>query len=88
MSAAVERTVHGHLEEQIAFLLGCDPVLAALVQDIQREEMGHLAYAEDHLPTGSMARLIEPVIAACTRLLIALSTQGASLRLSGALRLR
>jgi len=86
-TAAVERTVHGHLEEQIAFLLRSDPALAVLVQEIQREEMGHLAYAEDRLPPGSItARLIESVIAVCTGLLIALSTQGASLTLNGALR--
>lgn len=88
-TAAVERAVHGHLEEQIAFLLLTDPPLAALVQEIQREEMEHLSYAEDRIPPGSItARLVEPVIAVCTNALIALSTQGVSLTLNRELRHR
>jgi ubiquinone biosynthesis monooxygenase Coq7 len=86
-TAAVERAVHGHLEEQIAFLLHTDPTLAALVQEIQKEEMEHLSYAEDRIPPGSItARLVEPLIAVCTNALIALSTQGVSLTLNGELR--
>ena len=88
-TAAVERAVHGHREEQIAFLLDTDPPLAALVQEIQREEMEHLSYAEDRIPPGSItARLVEPLIAVCTNALIALSTQGVSLTLNGELRRR
>jgi ubiquinone biosynthesis monooxygenase Coq7 len=44
-TAAVERTVHGHLQEQIAFLRRHDLDLAALVEHIQAEELSHLAYA-------------------------------------------
>ncbi len=88
-TAAVERAVHGHLGEQIAFLSHSDPALAALVQEIRREEMEHLAYAEGNLPSGSIrGRLVQPLVSLCTHLLIALSTQGASLRLNGVLRHR
>ena len=36
-TAAVERTVHRHLEDQIAFLSGYDDALARLIREIQRE---------------------------------------------------
>ncbi|HEY8571607.1 demethoxyubiquinone hydroxylase family protein [Phenylobacterium sp.] len=86
-TAAVERTVHGHLQEQMAFLERCDPGLAEVVADVRREELEHLAYAEARLPPGSaLPRLLEPLIAACTELLIATSTRGDSVRLRQALR--
>jgi 3-demethoxyubiquinol 3-hydroxylase len=85
-TAAVERTVHGHMEEQIAFLERHDPDLAARVREIQVEEMTHLEYAERNLPAGSLLSLaLEPLIAACTEVLIALSTRCDSIRLRGAL---
>lgn len=86
-TAAVERTVHGHLTEQIDFLARHDPELAMLVEDIRREELEHLAYAEQNLPPGALAtKLLEGIIAASTELLIAVSTRGDSIRLRQALR--
>lgn len=81
-TAAVERTVHGHLQEQIAFLSHRDRELAALVERIQREELSHLTYAERSLPPSSaLARLLEPIIAFAAEALIAISTRGDSVRL-------
>jgi ubiquinone biosynthesis monooxygenase Coq7 len=86
-TAAVERTVHGHLQEQIAFLTRHDIELAGLVAQIQREELGHLAYAEsDPAFRRAPVRLLSPLIASATELLIAVSTRGDSIRLRRALR--
>ncbi|MFN4042521.1 MAG: demethoxyubiquinone hydroxylase family protein [Brevundimonas sp.] len=88
-TAAVERTVHGHLEDQIAFLRRCDADLAALVEHIQVEELSHLAYAEANLKPGSLlARPLSVVIACATEILIAASTRGDSIRLRCRLRAR
>jgi 3-demethoxyubiquinol 3-hydroxylase len=81
-TAAVERTVHGHLQEQIAFLRRRDVELATLVEHIQAEELSHLTYSETNLPPGSpLARFLAPVVASATELLIAISTRGDSIRL-------
>jgi ubiquinone biosynthesis monooxygenase Coq7 len=86
-TAAVERTVHGHLHEQIAFLRLHDPDLAALVERIQVEELSHLAYAEANLRPGSrLAWLLSGIIASATEILIAISTRGDSIRLRQTLR--
>lgn len=86
-TAAVERTVHGHLQDQIAFLRRCDADLAALVEHIQAEELSHLAYAEANLKPGSLlARLLSVLIACATDILIAVSTRGDSIRLRQRLR--
>jgi ubiquinone biosynthesis monooxygenase Coq7 len=88
-TAAVERTVHGHLEEQIAFLRRRDGDLAVLVEKIQGEELSHLAYAEENLEPGSwLARILSLLIASATELLIAVSTRGDSIRLRSTLRSR
>lgn len=85
-TAAVERTVHAHLQQQIAFLKARDPALAALVEDIQRDELSHLHYAEANLPRVSpLAILLRPLIGLATEALIAISTRGDSFRLSRAL---
>lgn len=84
-TAAVERTVHRHMDEQIQFLKDRDPELADLIRNIQHQELDHLAYAEALLPVKSVARLLEPIIVACTETIIFLSTRGGSLRLSRAL---
>lgn len=48
-TAAVERTVRRHLEEQAHFLAQADPELAAIVRDILVEEDAHLGYAQQRL---------------------------------------
>lgn len=86
-TSAVERTVHGHLQEQVAFLRRCDPDLAALVEHIQAEELSHLDFAEANLKAGSwMARPLSVLIASATEILIAISTRGDSIRLRRTLR--
>ena len=85
-TAAVERTVHQHLTEQIAFLDRADPPLAALVRDILIEEDAHLAHAEAHHDTRTLfARTLSALVSAATETLIFLSTRGDSLRLRTAM---
>jgi ubiquinone biosynthesis monooxygenase Coq7 len=87
-TVAVERTVHGHLQQQIAYLTRHDPTLAELVVDIQRDEQGHLEYAQSHLADGSaLGQVLSPIISCATEILIAISTRGDSLRLQRALNL-
>lgn len=81
-TAAVERTVHGHLLDQIGFLKRYDAELAHTVEAILDEELGHLAYAEAAVSKSNLLNLlIEPVIVVATELMIAISTRGDSLRL-------
>ena len=85
-TAAVERTVHRHMDEQIRFLTDRDTVLAGVIRDIQRQELDHLAFAEARIPVNSvLVRLLEPIVAACTEAIIFLSTRGGSLHLKRAL---
>jgi 3-demethoxyubiquinol 3-hydroxylase len=80
-TAAVEGTVHGHLQEQVAYLRRRDGDLAALVERIQAEELSHLAYAESNLPRGGPNPLLQGAIGAVTEVMIAISTRGDSIRL-------
>ena len=84
-TAAVERTVHRHLDEQIRFLSDRDPVLAGLIRDIQGEELEHLAFAEAGLvQTSLITKVLGWLVAAGTEALIFLSTRGDSGRLKRA----
>jgi ubiquinone biosynthesis monooxygenase Coq7 len=85
-TTAVERTVHRHLLEQIAFLDRADPPLAQIVRDILVEEDAHLAHAEAHHNTnGPFARALATLVSAATETLIFVSTRGDSLRLRSAM---
>jgi ubiquinone biosynthesis monooxygenase Coq7 len=85
-TAAVERTVHKHLVEQIAFLDRADPELAAAVRDILIEEDAHLAHAEARHNTRTFfARTLGALVSAATETLIFLNTRGDSLRLRSAM---
>ena len=83
---AVERTVHRHLDHQLAWLAAdparADPELTAAIVAIQTEEEGHLAWAAERRPpqTGA-ARALYGAVAATVEALIWLSTQGESERL-------
>jgi len=82
-TAAVERTVHGHLVEQALLLDRIDPELAALVRSIQIEEDEHLADAEARHDRATLfAKVVSSVVTFATAALIALSTRGDSLRLT------
>lgn len=86
-TAAVERTVHQHLVEQIAYLDQRDPELARIIREIQVDEDAHLAFADAHHRGETVfARLLSGVVGSMTELLIFLSTRGDSLRLRHALR--
>jgi ubiquinone biosynthesis monooxygenase Coq7 len=86
-TAAVERTVHKHFVEQIAFLAGRDEELADSIRKVQVEEDQHLAFAEErHDPQAPVARLPSGVIAIVTEALIFIATRGDSMRLNAALR--
>src|SRR5215468_10131632 len=82
-TAAVEATVHRHLEEQLNFLLDTDSELHEMIAAIQEQELMHLRHAEERIeisPPG--ARLLSAVIAKTTEAVIWLSTWGDSTRLA------
>jgi ubiquinone biosynthesis monooxygenase Coq7 len=86
-TAAVERTVHAHLEEQARFLDRYDPELAAIIRAVKVDEDEHLAYAEARHDRRTLpARALSFVIAIATETLIAISTRGDSLSLARSLR--
>ena len=86
-TAAVERTVHRHLDEQIAYLKTRDPDLADIIRGIRVEEDAHLDFAEANHVTGTLfARGLSLVVSAATEALIWISTRGDSLYLRRALR--
>jgi 3-demethoxyubiquinol 3-hydroxylase len=86
-TAAVEATVHRHMEEQLGFLLGRDPELHGLISTIQEQELMHLRHAEQGMAK-NVARggALSAIIAATTEVLIWLSTWGDSTRLRRFLR--
>jgi len=86
-TAAVEKTVHKHLNEQIAYLSGRDDELAEIIRGIRSEEDEHLAYAEAHHNSDSLyARSLALIVAISTDILIWISTRGDSRKLKAALR--
>lgn len=78
---AVERTVHRHLEHQLAWLADRHADVTGIIQAIQVEELAHLEGARDRLDMSS-GGLLGQVIAGTTELLIWLSTYGASSRMA------
>jgi ubiquinone biosynthesis monooxygenase Coq7 len=86
-TAAVEETVHHHLDDQMFFLRGRDPELHHLIESIRAEELAHLQYAEQNLMQGSRIQpLLHTVIGVATGVLIWLSTWGDSARMARALK--
>lgn len=81
-TVAVERTVHGHLIDQINFLRSHDSELAGTVEAILEEELGHLSHAEAAVGSDELiSGLIGPIVVAATEIMIAISTRGDALRL-------
>jgi ubiquinone biosynthesis monooxygenase Coq7 len=86
-TAAVEATVHRHLEDQLHFLQGRDPELHAIILSIRVEEFAHLRHAEGRLDSpGRMLNGLRQAIALTTDGLIWLSTWGDSRKMALALR--
>ncbi len=81
---SIERTVHGHMNDQVAWLRNRDPSLADMIATIRDEELEHLSDAA--AAGGRRPGWLDTVIARATETLVWLSTYGASARLAGALR--
>lgn len=76
---AVERTVHRHMDHQVAWLRPRDPHLADLIAVIREEEVAHLAGAI--AAGGTRPRWLDRIVTASTEALVWVSTYGASARL-------
>jgi ubiquinone biosynthesis monooxygenase Coq7 len=84
---AVERTVHRHLDDQLAWLGQRDPEMSDVIRQIQQQELGHMRFAEQAMgKTHAPAQALRAMIALATESLIWLSTRGDSLRLARELR--
>ena len=80
---AVERTVHRHMDEQVAWLTPREPALAEVIATIRDEEVEHLRRAQDShgAPLALWLRALDVLVAGTTELLVWLSTYGVSARL-------
>jgi ubiquinone biosynthesis monooxygenase Coq7 len=86
-TAAVEETVHHHLDDQMFFAAARDPDLYELIGSIRQEELDHLHHAEAHLKKGNAIHtVLRPLIGYATGVLIWLSTWGDSVRMARVLR--
>lgn len=84
---AVERTVHRHLDEQLAWLGERDPVMSDTIRDIQQQELGHMTFAARAMgKVDPFTQALRGLIAIATESLIWLSTRGDSLRLAREIR--
>lgn len=85
-TAAVESTVHKHLDDQLHFLRGRDEDLRSLICAIQEEEAVHMHHAVSRIASKALwARVLNAIISGCTETVIWLSTWGTSARMSKAL---
>jgi len=83
---AVERTVHAHLNKQLAFLGERDTVLSDAIRAVRDEEVGHHDHARGQRTSfGPAARALDAFVAGTTWLLIWCSTYGALTRMSSKL---
>ncbi|HEY0107278.1 MAG TPA: demethoxyubiquinone hydroxylase family protein [Rhizomicrobium sp.] len=79
---AVERTVHAHLNTQLAFLDGRDGELGRTIASIRDEEVGHHDEAQARQTArGAGLRLLDAAVAGLTCTLIWCSTYGALTRM-------
>ena len=81
---AVERTVHRHMNDQIAWLEQRDPALMRVIATIRDQEVDHLDNAV--AVGGARPRWLERSIGGTTEALVWLSTYGASARLARAIQ--
>jgi ubiquinone biosynthesis monooxygenase Coq7 len=76
-TAAVECSVHRHLDDQIAFLEARDDQLKQVVERIQVEEVSHIDFAlARHDPKTLPARVLAKAVEITTELLIIATTRG------------
>ncbi|RAK64257.1 demethoxyubiquinone hydroxylase family protein [Phenylobacterium kunshanense] len=78
---AVERTVHAHLQAQLAWLADRDAEVSRAIATIQVEELAHLEGARERRRSRG-GRVLDAFIAKATELLIWISTYGASSRMA------
>jgi len=82
-TAAVEGTVHKHLEDQLHFLSDRDLELHGLIVEIQKEEIMHLEHAKVRIKANQFwARPLASLIGLATEIVIWLSTWGDSGRMT------
>ena len=82
-TAAVEATVHRHLDDQLRFLAGRDDELHDAIRNIRVEELSHLSHAEAQLQRpNAYHRALRGIISFLTDLMIWLSTWGDSARMA------
>jgi ubiquinone biosynthesis monooxygenase Coq7 len=82
-TAAVEATVHRHLEDQLRFLRDRDADLCSLIKSIQREELMHLSYAEERIVVRTLwSRLLGAFVSKSVDAVIWLSTWGDSAKMA------
>ena len=82
-TAAVEATVHHHLDDQLGFLSGRDSELHDAIRTIRVEEILHLRHAEAQLqPANFYHSALRGIISFLTDLMIWLSTWGDSARMA------
>jgi len=86
-TAAIEQAVHGHLDEQIAWLRGRDEHLATVISGILVEEIQHKEHGEAGFdPECALAAAYTGMIRKITDGLIWLTTYGDSARLKHAMQ--
>lgn len=86
-TAAVESTVHEHLEDQKTFLRSRDEELRTLISEIQVQEDQHLHYAEHRLRAGGIFwTVLDRVVRLSTEAVIWLSTWGDVSRMKAEIR--
>jgi ubiquinone biosynthesis monooxygenase Coq7 len=85
---AVERTVHRHLQDQVAWVSARDGEIATALVRIQAEEMAHLEHVDVGEPNrrSSTLFLLDRLVSTATEALIWTSTYGASSRIAARLR--
>lgn len=81
---AVERTVHAHLDKQLAWLGTRDPVLSETIASVREQEQGHLEHAQSaRTGRGGFGVVLDRFVGAVTAMLIWCSTYGALSRMTG-----
>lgn len=80
-TAAVEETVHMHLEEQVRFLNDRDNKLKDLILEIQKQEEEHLDYAQRNMNANAGVKFIKYIVSVATEIVIFLSTWGDNIRM-------
>lgn len=79
---AVERTVHMHLAEQLAWLKGRDAELETAIFEIQLQEQGHIEWAASPVrPHNIATSLLYGIVVWTVEAIIWFGTQGESMRL-------